>query len=89
MVKVITKINERQLAKTLAIAYGVPVALISTLIMALRFFTEPGTTPISVLFVGCIYPAMVFVMTCIIGWAYNKTVQWTGGIEIELEDKQA
>jgi hypothetical protein len=79
----IKRINQFHLARTFAICYGIPFGGIALLIGLASIFVSPGAFIMSVV-MAAIYPFMMFAAVWCLGWIYNFTLPWTGGIEIEL-----
>ena len=86
MLKIIKRVNQFQLAKTLAVCYGLPVALVFILVMFIKGFMSPAVL-LAGLLMGLLYPVIMFISIWTLGWFYNFCLPWTGGIEVELEDQ--
>ena len=70
MLKIIKRVNQFQLAKTLAVCYGFPVALVLSLIMFIKSFMSPVAL-LAGLFMGLLYPVIMFITIWMLGWFYN------------------
>lgn len=91
MTSEIKRILPLQAAKVSAVLYfiiglvfGLPLTLIGML-GAPEGAEGPG--PLFFLFLPFLYALMAFIFVPLFCWLYNLIVRWTGGIEVELDEK--